>query len=259
MILVFIFFFQLIFIISNQIYEIYPEEQILLNQTTSDFIIFNVKVNQDIEESFSISCFENIAFRIEGPYDTIWKTTKGSVIFQKGEKANTIKKLQCFPTQNLINVTIVVVVDGNITKTETNYIQFVPKYIIKPLENNLYEKNNGSSFTLKITLYDENKKEVSIPNKTLRLKNGEKIINLIKCDKIPIASKKQTIEINCEIEESTGAGKYNLERRETGKIEDIVPLVSGEIQFNLIPREELDNGNKKHLKIFPILILLLLF
>ena len=96
--IIFIFFLESFFIVSSPLYEIYPEEQILLNHTKDEYITFDVKAKEPVNESFTISCFENIGFRIEGPYDTVWKTLKGSVVFQEGEKANTIKKLQCYPS-----------------------------------------------------------------------------------------------------------------------------------------------------------------
>ena len=124
-----------------------------------------MKVKEDVKETLKISCSKNIGFIIEGPYDTIWETSEGSVVFQEGEKVNTIKRLQCYPSKDLVNLTIIVVVDGNTIKTDKNYIQFVPKYVVKPKEVEFDEIIfQNSNFSLEITLYDENKFNVYIGN-----------------------------------------------------------------------------------------------
>ena len=259
--IILIFFLKSIFIISSSLYEIYPEEQKLLNQTKGEIIVFNVKAKDNVKQSFTISCFENIGYIIEGPYDTVWKTTKGSVVFQEGEKVNTIKKLQCYHDENLVNVTIIVVVDGNTTKTDTNYIQFVPKYEVKPKVAEFDEIIfKDSNFSLEITLYDENKFFVNIFNDVfiLREKNSNQAISLIGCDKIPKANKKEIITVNCKVNQTVEKGDYSLERYNFAKIEGIVPLVSGDVMITPPNEEVVHNGSERHLKIFLVLILLFL-
>lgn len=256
--IILIFFLQSIFIISSTLYEVYPEEQKLLNQTKEDFIVFDVKVKEDVKETLKISCSKNIGFIIEGPYDTIWKTSEGSVVFQEGEKVNTIKRLQCYPSKDLVNLTIIVVVDGNTIKTDKNYIQFVPKYVVKPKEVEFDEIIfQNSNFSLEITLYDENKFNVYIDNNVfiLKKKDDSQTISLINCDTIPKANKKDTITVNCQVNETVKEGDYDLERY-IGKIEGIVPLVSGDIKIT-VPKVE-NQSMIIHLKIFLALILLFL-
>ncbi len=260
--IILIFFLQSIVIISSLLYEVNPEEQKLLNQTKGNFIVFDVKAKEDVKELSTISCFKSIGYIIEGPYDTVFKTSEGSVIFQEGEKVNTIKKLQCFHNEDLNNVTIIVVVDGNTIKTDTNYIQFVPKYVVKPKEVEFDEiifKN--SNFSLEITLYDENKFNVIIGNNVfiLKKKDNNQAISLINCDIIPKANKKDIINVNCQVNQTVEEGDYDLERY-IGKIEGIVPLVSGDIKIT-VPKGEENKNNESiiiHLKIFLALILLFL-
>jgi len=85
--IILIFFLQSIVIISSLLYEVNPEEQKLLNQTKGDFIVFYVKAKEDVKELSTISCFKSIGYIIEGPYDTVFKTSEGSVIFQDGRKS----------------------------------------------------------------------------------------------------------------------------------------------------------------------------
>ena len=66
-----------------------------------------------------------------------------------------------------MNITIVIVVDGKTAKTETNYIQFVPKYIVKPKTvkfEGVLQLEKNSYFSLEITLYDNNKNNIIINN-----------------------------------------------------------------------------------------------
>ena len=246
----------IIYISSIPNYEIYPEENIMLNLTNSDFITFIVKVKDNVDETFTIKCFEHISYKIEGEYDTVWKTKRGSVIFQKGEKANTEQKLQCIPDTNLINVTIVVVINNNTTKTDKNTIEFVPKYVVKPKYNKLTKILANTEFTLDFTIYEDNNKNISIDNNIFVLKNNEKTIKLINCDKIPIKKKKDNFEINCKVEESPGIGTDHLERVDSNKIENIVPKVSGEVTFE---EEKKGSSNSKYLKTISWFILLFLF
>ena len=184
-------------------------------------------------------------------------TLKGSVVFQEGEKANTIKKLQCYPSQNLMNVTIVIVVDGKTAKTETNYIQFVPKYIVKPKTvkfEGVLQLEKNSYFSLEITLYDNNKNNVIINNNVFLLKNinTSHTINLYDCDRIPQANKMEIITVKCLLEEIVPKGNYTFERRNGGIIEGIVPLVSG----NVTVRSSYI-GIKKHINILSLILLFL--
>ena len=65
--------------------------------------------------------------------------------------------------------------------------------------------------------------------------------------------------MNCQVNQTVEEGDYDLERY-IGKIEGIVPLVSGDIKIT-VPKVEENKNNENiiiHLKIFLALILLFL-
>ena len=64
--IIFIFFLESFFIISSPLYEIYPEEQILLNHTKDEYIIFDVKTKENLNESFNIERFSGVSRRRKG-------------------------------------------------------------------------------------------------------------------------------------------------------------------------------------------------
>ena len=105
-------------------------------------------------------------------------------------------------------------------------------------------------------------------------KENEKLINLISCSKIQKNKKKGSLKITCLVEEEAKDGSFTLKLGKGKKIDNIEPLVSGDIIFSQDgpTHEDLSidddstssnqtnsSNNSKILKIFSIIMLLLSF
>jgi len=72
-----------IYILSSPSYEVYPKEPMMLNIASGESFPLVVKIHENLTESLTITCSENIGFKLVEK-DTIYKTRKGKIIFEKG-------------------------------------------------------------------------------------------------------------------------------------------------------------------------------
>lgn len=241
--LIIVIILKIIFILSLPSYEVNPKEPVMLNLTVGQSIPLVVTINETLTESLTVTCFQNIGFKYEGK-DTINKLTKGKIIFDEGDPADKSQTLDCYPELDIINQTIVLVVND---KTTNKKIQFVPKYVVKPKNTNSRPLNKSETISLAIKLYEQNKIKIKIFDNTFLLTKESKEIKLRNCGYINTANKGETLDIKCSIDSEIDEGTYKLQRSADGKIEGLTPIVSGEIIFS--------KSNSKYLNMFLIYII----
>ena len=231
-----------IYILSLPLYEVYPEESMIHNIISGESFQVVVKIKENLDESLTVSCSQNISFKYDGK-DTIYKTKKGKIIFEKGATANSIKILECSTDVDLENVKIVIVVND---KTTDQTIQFVGKYVVTPSSSYSKSIKRNDNISLDITLYEQNDLTRIIFDHTFQL-NGPDKTSLTSCGQIRKANKGETLKIICYLNSNVTEGFYKLERGNNGKLEGMEPYVYGSIQLN-----------SKYLNIFLLYIILLL-